>query len=183
MTHAIRQFASKIPALNTLSTTTEGSGEFSRASAARDAALAHHESILRSAVLERDSVTEQALASPAEQDVSALASQTETAMRGDIACQTRGCAHNTSVESVSMRGSAALLAEFAQGQANDAFELCAVPKKKTSVHKRKLRHEGQWRAGLKRLYKPYRICLSCGQPVQLHFMCKCSTKSLTFPRN
>ncbi len=51
------------------------------------------------------------------------------------------------------------------------YELCAVPKKRTTIHKRRVRRTGHWQMKLRTLYKPYQTCLGCKQTVAPHFAC------------
>lgn len=57
----------------------------------------------------------------------------------------------------------------AVAHARQTMELCAVPKKKVSLHKRKLRRNGQ--RGQTKPYVPYFVCLGCQNPVRLTQMC------------
>lgn len=57
--------------------------------------------------------------------------------------------------------------EVAEGR----YELTAVPKKRVSIHKRRVRHEGHWASKLRFLYKPYKTCLQCKKVVAPHFAC------------
>jgi ribosomal protein L32 len=51
-----------------------------------------------------------------------------------------------------------------------AYEM-AVPKRKTSVQRRKVRRQGQRAMKAKKMYKAYGICKACGNPVLLHHVC------------
>lgn len=58
-------------------------------------------------------------------------------------------------------------------------QLCAVPKKRTSHSKVRIRRGGLRAKYIRKLYTPYRICLNCGTPVRPHYLCKVCLKAVT----
>lgn len=55
-------------------------------------------------------------------------------------------------------------------QVADALEL-AAPKKRTSLHKRRIRNAGQRMVKRKWDYVRYRTCMNCGAAARPHFLC------------
>jgi ribosomal protein L32 len=51
------------------------------------------------------------------------------------------------------------------------YELCAVPKKRVSLHVRRVRLAGHRAEKIRTLYKPYKTCLRCKKVVAPHFAC------------
>ena len=84
--------------------------------------------------------------------------------------------------SVSMVTPSVAIQALAAAASVGAVQLCAVPKKRTTIYKRRLRREGQWRAKAKTVMKVYRVCVGCGKAVEPAYMCQYDNKCLTYPR-
>lgn len=56
-------------------------------------------------------------------------------------------------------------------QAKQKILLCAVPKRKTSVRRRRIRRAGHRLAKKKWNYVYYKLCPTCGDPVRPHLLC------------
>ena len=55
--------------------------------------------------------------------------------------------------------------------AREIVELCAVPKKRVSIRRRRVRRHGQRMKNIKKEIVSYKICYQCGNPYKLHHMC------------
>lgn len=62
------------------------------------------------------------------------------------------------------------------------FQLCAVPKSRTSPRRKKLRAQGRWFREAHKLYKPYQICLECRRAMRPGTICTVNKDCMNQPR-
>jgi ribosomal protein L32 len=62
------------------------------------------------------------------------------------------------------------------------FELCAVPKKRTSPRRKKVRAQGRWEKDAHVVYKNYQICLECRRAMLPQTVCTANKNCMSQPR-
>lgn len=62
------------------------------------------------------------------------------------------------------------------------FQLCAVPKKRTSPRRKKVRAQGRWLREAHQVYKPYQICLECRRAMRPGMICTVNKDCMNQPR-
>eukprot|EP00461_Guttulinopsis_vulgaris_P002338 UN02339 len=84
--------------------------------------------------------------------------------------------------SPSMLGTNQYMAQFDNKVANNLFELCAVPKKKTSPRRKKIRAQGRWTREANKVYSNYQICLECRRAMLPTQVCTANKNCMSIPR-
>lgn len=73
-------------------------------------------------------------------------------------------------------------ANYNRSISNGLFELCAVPKKRTSPRRKKVRAHGNWQRNAHMIYKRYQICLECRRAMLPSQVCTFNKNCMSQPR-
>lgn len=73
-------------------------------------------------------------------------------------------------------------AQYQNQLQQNLFELCAVPKKRTSPRRKKVRAQGRWERNANTLYKNYQICLECRRAMLPQTVCTANKNCMSQPR-